>query len=293
LHLDQRIGFYPGFIQFSLNNLASMLFLVPYLMAVVVLSPRGTSRARQILLWSALILGFAAVGLSLRRGIMLSVALGPLFIALLVAFLPRPERAHAAQSLAVLVAILVVLTVIAALVAHFRYGWTPDNMFTFIKAGFDFQTSHEPGAVARSQQFKSLIDAWTGSPIIGSGVGAAGASYVRDPSQPWAYELSYVALLYQTGVLGLALYASGMGWIFWTAIRMIRSGHPLGLQVFPVLVGTMAFLVGNATNPYLAKFDYLWVIFLPVAYINLWLLGIASEERLDGRSMIRKLLLRE
>jgi hypothetical protein len=292
-HLDQRIGFYPGFIQFSLNNLASMLFLVPYLMALVVISPPGTSRTRQLLLWSALILGFAAVGLSLRRGIMLSVALGPLFIAVLVAFLPHQERAHAARSLAVLVASLVVLTVAAALIAHYRYGWTPDNMFTFIKAGFDFQNSHEPGAVARSQQFKSLIDAWTGSPIIGSGVGAAGASYVRDPSQPWAYELSYVALLYQTGVLGLALYASGAGWIFWTGIRMIRSGHPLAFRLFPVLIGTAAFLVGNATNPYLAKFDYLWVIFLPVAYINLWLLGSSPEARLDGRSMMRKLLLRE
>jgi hypothetical protein len=34
------------------------------------------------------------------------------------------------------------------------------------------------------------------------------------------------------------------------------------------LVGFTCFLVGNATNPYLEKYDLMWVIFLPVALIN-------------------------
>ena len=281
LNLDENIGFYSGFIQFTLNNLASMLFLVPYLMARVVIRPSEESRAGQLLLWSGLILGVAAVSLSLRRGIMLAVGLSPLFIAVLVAFLPRRERVRAARSLAGLVAALVILMGGAVLFAHYRYGWTPDNMLAFISGGFDFQSPIDPGALARSLQFSALIDSWSSSPIFGAGAGAAGATYVRDPAQPWAYELSYVALLYQTGVVGVALYASGIIWIFWTGIRMIRSGHPLGLRLFPVLTGVAAFLVGNATNPYLAKFDYLWVIFLPVAYINLWLLRSRTEASPD------------
>jgi len=32
------------------------------------------------------------------------------------------------------------------------------------------------------------------------------------------------------------------------------------------------FLIANATNPYLARFDGIWVIFLPLAFINRWLL---------------------
>lgn len=277
LNLDERIGFYPGFIQYSLNNLASMLFLVPYLMAAVVVWPSEGSRPGHLLRWSALILGIAAVSLSLRRGIMVAVGLGPLFIAVLAAFLPRRERVRAARSLAVLVAGLLVLVGGAVIYAHFRYNWTPDNMLAFIREGYDFQSPHDPGAVARSLQFSSLINSWASSPIFGSGAGAAGATYVRDPAQPWAYELSYVALLYQTGLVGVALYASGIVWIFWTGVQMIRSGHPLGLRLLPVLTGVAAFLVANATNPYLAKFDYLWVIFLPVAYINLWLLRSRSK----------------
>lgn len=284
LNLDARVGFYPGFIQYSLNNLASMLFLVPYLMALLVIRPAGASMARRVALWAALILGIAAVALSLRRGIMLAVALGPIFIAMLTLFLPGKERLRVFRGLARLVAGLFVLIVGAALYAHFRHGWTPDNMLAFIRQGYDFQFSNEPGAVARAQQFRALIDAWTKSPVFGGGAGAAGAAYVRDPSQPWAYELSYVALLYQTGVVGVLLYGSGIAWIFWSGIRMIRSAHPLGFRIFPFLIGLAAFLVGNATNPYLAKFDYLWVIFLPVSYINLWLLPAGVEaNRLDNR----------
>jgi O-antigen ligase len=210
--------------------------------------------------------------LSLRRGIMLAVALGPVFIAALIVFLPAKERARAAGRLGALVGALAVLLAVAVVYAHSRYHWTPDNMVAFIKQGYDFQSSTEPGAVARSLQFRALIDAWAKTPIFGAGAGAAGATYIRDPAQPWAYELSYVALLYQTGLVGLGLYAAGVGWIYWTGIQMIRSGHELGLRLLPALTGMAAFLVANATNPYLAKFDYLWVIFLPVAYINLWLL---------------------
>jgi hypothetical protein len=47
------------------------------------------------------------------------------------------------------------------------------------------------------------------------------------------------------------------------------------------------YLIGNATNPYLEKFDYIWVIFLPVALINFWLLGKNSpgERSFNGEVM--------
>ena len=62
-------------------------------------------------------------------------------------------------------------------------------------------------------------------------------------------------------------------------LHIIRSGHRLSLYMFPILVGTTCFLIGNATNPYLAKFDYIWVIFLPVTVINLWLLDTSRSQR--------------
>jgi hypothetical protein len=43
--------------------------------------------------------------------------------------------------------------------------------------------------------------------------------------------------------------------------------------MLPVLAGMTCFLIANATNPYLGKFDCLWVIFLPIALINYGLLN--------------------
>jgi hypothetical protein len=38
------------------------------------------------------------------------------------------------------------------------------------------------------------------------------------------------------------------------------------------LTGMTTFLIANATNPYLEKFDCLWTVFLPLAVVNVSLL---------------------
>ncbi len=90
---------------------------------------------------------------------------------------------------------------------------------------------------------------------------------------PWAYELYYLALLFQTGLLGFMAYGAGVAWTHVMGLRVIREGGPLGEMMLPILVGTSCFLIANATDPYLARFDGLWVIFLPLAVVNLWLLS--------------------
>jgi len=82
-----------------------------------------------------------------------------------------------------------------------------------------------------------------------------------------------MALLYHTGLVGTLIYAVAVLWVFWMGLKIVRSGHPYGIYLLPILVGSALFLIANATNPYLEKFDYLWVIFLPVAFINHWLLS--------------------
>ena len=52
---------------------------------------------------------------------------------------------------------------------------------------------------------------------------------------------------------------------------MRRIPESAGLLI-PTLSGLFCFLIINATNPYLASFDYLWVVFLPVAILNAYIL---------------------
>jgi O-antigen ligase len=114
---------------------------------------------------------------------------------------------------------------------------------------------------------------WSDSPWIGQGLGASASSVTRSEEQPWAYELSYVALLFQTGLLGVIIYSSAVLWIFYKGIRLVRVRPDAGQVILPLLAGLAGFLLANATNPYLSKFDYLWTIFLPVAAINAYTTG--------------------
>tara|TARA_B110000971_G_C19803123_1_gene405305 strand:- start:163 stop:378 length:216 start_codon:yes stop_codon:yes gene_type:complete len=49
---------------------------------------------------------------------------------------------------------------------------------------------------------------------------------------------------------------------------MRRKKHSAIGLLAPQLVALVCFLIINASNPYLGKFDYLWTIFLPIASIN-------------------------
>jgi hypothetical protein len=154
---------------------------------------------------------------------------------------------------------------------------------SLIKEGGSLISGGGASESVRAEQFFALLDGWQQNPLFGAGHGASAVGSLRDAEMPWAYELSYVALLFQTGLVGFSIYCSGVIWIFWMGFKIIRSSHWLGFYMLPVLVGTFCFLIANATNPYLAKFDYMWVIFLPVALINSYLLDKDKASLLERK----------
>lgn len=271
LDQGQSLGFYEGFIEFNLYSLSSLLFLVPFLIGTLL---TWTNDADAIIsrryLWVALIFGGVTVLLSGRRVLLLVSLLSPVIALAFRIFIPRSKklacRKKTAQRMACAFLIFIGLGVLLLPYYDFSMKTAMEN-FT---QGFDFEG--DESAYARKEQYSALIEAWKRNPIFGAGHGAAAPGSLRSEEMPWAYELSYIALLFQTGIVGFLAYASGIAWLFIIGLRMISSGDKLGLFMLPVLVGTSCFLIGNATNPYLGKFDYMWVIFLPLVLINRWLL---------------------
>jgi hypothetical protein len=146
-------------------------------------------------------------------------------------------------------------------------------------SGFDFENSLSDGAYLRYLQFESLLSGWQNYPIFGSGYGAS-ASMTRSDEMPWAYELSYLALLFHTGMIGIIIYGSATLWIFWQLIVIIRGDNQYFIKIaFPTFVGMVSFLIANSTNPYLGKFDLMWIIFIPVLIINLYKLEGKKNEK--------------
>jgi hypothetical protein len=220
----------------------------------------------------AVVLSIAIAILALRRALLIvTFVVAPLVILAFALLVRRADLRRYAFALGVLGAGTILVLAAATEAGHFH----PRDYVSVVISGVDL-SGPQAGPKVRSDQLAALTSAWLHSPVIGNGFGAV-ASVIRSPSQPWAYELSYNALLFKTGVLGVVLYAVGVGWILWQGLRLVRNS-PISSSAWPVLVGSIGFLVANATNPYLQKFDYLWVLFLPLAYINFWRLAGGREK---------------
>jgi hypothetical protein len=277
LDQGQGIGLYQGYIEINLYSLASLLFLVPFLVAALLTWPRAiTMPVSRFWLWFALIAGSVLTLLSGRRALLLVVALSPGIALFFRAFLPLSRRRVKQRLVLRFAAGVGVVLVGIAIYLNYIYGFSVDAVLEMFAAGWSFTTGEESSLV-RSEQFAALLQEWFARPLFGAGHGASAAGSIRDSNRPWSYELSYVALLFHTGMLGFLAYTAGVVWVFWKGIHLIRLGNELSLYMVPILVGTGCFLIGNATNPYLEKYDYLWVIFLPVAFINFWLLTCQTE----------------
>jgi O-antigen ligase len=283
---SQAVGLYKGYVEMNLHALASLLFLVPFLVAALLTWPLDRPiLVSRFWLWFALLLGSTVTLLSGRRGLLLVVALSPGIALFFRAFLPSSgrwmRRKLVLRFILGLGIGLVSLTIYLSSVFDFSFH-TIVEMFA---AGWDFVAGDE-SSLGRRDQFIALLEEWSERPLFGAGHGASAAGSIRDADMPWAYELYYLALLFHTGILGFLAYTAGVIWIFWMGIKIIRLGNQLSLYMVPVLVGTSCFLIANGTNPYLVKFDYMWIIFLPVAFINYWLLNSEKEVNVNGSSEV-------
>jgi len=252
------------YLLFTLPNISTLLFMSPWLAVHSVL-------ARQHRAMSA-ILFFLTVGALLlagRRASLLALTGG---LCAVVFLAPRSIRLSEIALREFVKRLGLLLLVLAGLlVTGFISGvFSTDLLGERLASIFDFSTNESN--LERRLQFDALAKDVAERPLVGHGLGAVGL-YTRSDEQPWAYELSYVAMMFNFGFLGFSLFAVGA---IYLSLRLARLA---GLSSVPetdrrsaacFLAGLLAFLIANATNPYLAKFDYMWTIFVPLAFIRLY-----------------------
>jgi O-antigen ligase len=271
LNQGEAIGFPGGYLKINVYFLNSLPFLVPFVMAAlttnaVAAQPGG--RLSRLWWWTALALGLGLALASGRRALMLTTVAAPFVI--LGFILVKKDSGKARQTKPLFLLVFLVLLLLTSVIVFLSNTLHID----FARAIPYFQRAVDS---PRREQFQALTHAWAQHPFLGAGLGASTTGSVRSETMPWAYELYYVALLFQTGLVGVAAYAAGVSWIYIMGVKVIRAGGVLGGIMLPVLVGTSCFLIANAVDPYLARFDGLWVIFLPIAVINCWLLAQARQ----------------
>jgi O-antigen ligase len=232
-------GSNPGGFRVFIGN--QVLFVVATALLLAELASQGPSRMRT----AGLALLIACTYMSHTRGIWLGMSIVCAGVLLTVLWREVDARRRRliirAASGAALLAIIVGVCML--------FGAVPRPSFL-----------GDTSAGLREQQAPKLWDAFKQNPVFGDGLGAVvRPRFVRDPAAPWSYELTYLQLLFQMGVLGLlAVLALPLAVIR----RGLREASTSELRPLP-LAGAMAILgilVASATNPYLlASFGMLCV----------------------------------
>lgn len=248
---------------FTLPNISSLLFLLPFMFTYFLFNEK--SNIKDLIL---ILLMFIIVILSGRRAFFISV-----LISLFLVIPPAIYFGLYSKKLKHKVSLLTFFVTIFITYIFIFSGFSLMTIVDNISSITDFKTNEDN--YERLLQFFSLFNGYAENPLFGVGAGAVG-DYIRSPEQPWAYELFYLAFLFQYGSIGGLIYLSGVAYILVSLILKLNLRCLTSLEkiiILCVISGVISFLIANGSNPYLAKFDYMWVIFFPL-YFNIYIFNL-------------------
>ena len=272
-HIDFAFTGDQGFLPRATERL---IFLAPFSVGLLV-AGRALGLSRFVVMLN-LLLVIAATAFTGRRALLMTLLLA--VATLLVRwFLMAPRRS------ALVVAAWVGFALLAF--AGFSITGAGSSVLGGENTRIEEYVVREFGNVSfdtRSIQLEKIAGAADEKPMLGSGYGNGITGYVRDPAHPWRVELTYIALLFQTGAIGIILYllvARVFVGIISTAMRTA------GISLLPIVFGLGGGLLAAATNPYLNYGTGQWILFLPVAVFNGVLIagagtGLATAEQSNG-----------
>lgn len=258
LPLGQSINYNFGYINFFVPNMTSLFFLLPFFISFLLV--KKNDKKNIFLIVMLIILGILLSLITGRRTLIALVGASPI-ISLL--FMKISTKTSTSRKFIKLIPIMVVIIVVSIFfLTSVNTGLRLNNLETQLVS---------EGDAIRTAQFFSLIDGWKAHPILGAGLGV-NAEIVRSQVVPGAYELTYVAKLFQTGIVGLSLYLLQLYWIIKTLLRFSRTNKTNYELIIPLLTGFSSLLIADSTNPYLSSFDGLWIIFYALAVVNRFLI---------------------
>lgn len=258
---DPGFGMYDGFIEYRVYSLTTVIYAFGFILAYILVHRHSFVFWQWLFYSTLLFLVFVAAIGSGRRAFWLVILLSPFVVVFFTQL--TPYRFKWLNLFGIFIALLLLGMGILAVIVNFL-NLDLDALGSEFLSAFSNQ---EDSTSLRYLQGKELWAAFQNAPLLGNGLGSA-VSVLRSEEQPWAYELSYLALLMNVGVVGFLIYIMAVIWIILKGVSIARKNSRFAKLFVPLVSAMCLFLIINATNPYLAKFDYLWVIFIPVALIN-------------------------
>lgn len=259
-------GKYDAVVQLSDPSITSLMYLIPYILSYFVLKINKIDNLKIYYVIVALSLTLIAMIISGRRALILNLFLAPVLLFIVVRFskLKRDKKVvKIARKNFIGMAILLICTSIFMISFDLMNF---DALQESFLQSFDLsENSKDISSEIRGDQIDGLLKSFKDNPIFGSGLGTGSKYVIRSYDVPGAYELSYLAILFQSGIVGFIMY---IGLLLALCIKLFLLIDKEKIFIVPHLVGLISFLIANASNPYLGAFDHLWTLFLPVGIIN-------------------------
>lgn len=269
IEMGAKAGQHVGYSQLTSHNIGSLLFLAPFVISIYLLDVGAYYDISPFLLLVVMSLALTASFLSGRRALWLVIFLAPFMVTLLLILLKKIKKAFQLlkKMLFVIIFLILLLFISMNLLPNLDL-WDLNGFLARISDAI----SHEG---ARSIQADALLNGFSNAPIFGHGFGVGVKDVIRSEKTPWLYELSYLLILHNTGIVGLLSYLSLLTVLLYKIFKISKSNSENMAYGIPLFIGLFSFLLANSTNPYLLSFDFMFSLFLALAFMNVF----ASQKR--------------
>lgn len=266
LNYQYNVGITEGFMEYNTPTQSLLPYTLYFSAILFLLNPKHL-RNKKIYLIIIFLFSMIDILLSNRRAMWVVIAALPLVLLVMFYSLPQGKKVTSK---------IIVISVFAACVLLGTAFYMLDLEYVFSEISSILDFSGDDSNYERTMQFRSMFKDFVDNPLFGCGMGYV-SSYIRTPDHPWEYELVYNYLLSVVGIIGFTIYLGSVLWIYFKSYKLAKRNELYASILYPQIGGLFSFLVINATNPYLLKFDFLWILFLPVVSINTIL--ITSKDR--------------
>lgn len=270
-----QVGVHSGYVQTNNVNTASLIFIIPFIISYLIVNHESKKNIWVII---SLLIFLVASFISGRRVLWFVTIVSPVMILMLFIGIKCAINIALAKKMIVLaVGGILLLSFVTYTIVHIELI----EFSGLSERVADFFTSDETGP--RSVQAKFLLDLFYENIVFGTGFGGA-ADFSKN--NPWTYELTYVQLLANVGILGVTAISSIMLYFFVWTIKALRMSNMSKMEFginLSILNGMLCYLIAAATNPYLGSFDGLF----PFAIMPLI---ISSKKKIDCNDKTNKFL---
>lgn len=253
-NLGVGVAINDGYLQSGLSNITSLFFISPILMCLVVFD-NGYRRSGKKALTLAALCCFLSVIMSGRRTLIVVMMLSPIFLFIISAGISK----FVGKVKPIMTTLIYVLPLSVSIYLFLYYQF---DIYSLKERLLGAVT--ESGQTHRINQFYALLDSFFERPYIGHGFGAV-SSIIRSVDRPWSYELSYMTMLFNGGIIGVLSIGSLILSYVFLSLKSIVKFEYRKQEALYIVYGIILFCISNATNPYFSGFDSLYILcFLPL-----------------------------